>query len=162
MHLRRVLATRPALATAACTALFLLVAAPSAPADSSGPAIAPAPADAKETVTIDTKALMTTDGTVTVSGTYSCVDSVGPTFVSSSVGQKDSDIRYAIGGTMAVCDGEQHRWKNKSQPSPTTLKHGKADVEASIVELHPVDSLGGLPLPRFHAVEKQKITLSKK
>ncbi|MET9832271.1 DUF6299 family protein [Streptomyces sp. NPDC006385] len=156
MHMRRVLATRPALATAACAALILLVAAPSAPADSS------APEDLKETVTIDTTARMAADGIVTISGTYRCVDSTGPTFVSSSIGQESSTVRYAVGGTMAVCDGKQHRWENKSKPSPTTLKHGKAEVEATIVELYPVGGLGGLPLPRFHALEKKDITLSKK
>ncbi|MGW1951386.1 DUF6299 family protein [Streptomyces sp. NPDC001920] len=159
MHLRRVLATRPALATAACTALFLLVAAPSAPADSSAPEARVAP---KETVTIDDKALMSADGTVTVSGTYNCVDNIGPTFVSSSIGQSDSTVRHAIGGTMAVCDGKEHRWSNRSKPSPSTLKHGKADVEATVVELFPVGGLGGLPLPRFHALEKKGITLSKR
>ncbi|MGW6904386.1 DUF6299 family protein [Streptomyces sp. NPDC054940] len=143
---------RPALATAACAALLLLVAAPSAPADSS------ALADPEETVTVDSKGLMAADGTVTLSGTYRCVDSVGPVFVSSSVGQKSETVRYAIGGTSAVCDGKLHRWANKSKPSPTTLKHGKADVEATIVELHPV---GILPLPRFHAALKEDITLKK-
>ncbi|SDO96192.1 hypothetical protein SAMN04487981_11530 [Streptomyces sp. cf386] len=140
---------RPALATAACAALLLLVAAP---ADSS------ALADPEETVTVDSKGLMSADGTVTLSGTYRCVDSVGPVFVSSSVGQKSETVRYAIGGTSAVCDGKLHRWANKSKPSPTTLKHGKADVEATIVELHPV---GILPLPRFHAALKEDITLKK-
>lgn len=143
---------RPALATAACAALLLLVAAPSAPADSS------AIADNEETVTVDSKGLMAADGTVTLSGTYRCVDSVGPVFVSSSVGQRSETVRYAVGGTAAVCDGKLHRWENKSQPSPTTLKHGKVDVEATIVELHPV---GILPLPRFHALLKQDITLKK-
>ncbi|GAA4040962.1 DUF6299 family protein [Streptomyces shaanxiensis] len=142
---------RPALATAACAALLLLVAAPSAPADSS----APAP---EETVTVDSKGLMAADGTVTLSGTYRCVDSVGPVYVSSSIGQRSETVRYAIGGTEAVCDGKLHRWENESRPSPTTLKHGRADVEAAVVELHPV---GILPLPRFHALLKQEVTLKK-
>ena len=143
---------RPALATAACAALILLVAAPSAPADSS------ALADPKETVTIDSVGTMAADGTVTLSGTYRCVDSVGPVFVSSSIGQRSENYRYPIGGTSAVCDGKLHRWENTSRPSTTTLKNGKADVEAAIVELHPV---GILPLPRFHALLKEDITLSR-
>ncbi|TXS46562.1 hypothetical protein EAO75_28170 [Streptomyces sp. uw30] len=150
---------RPALATAAGAALLLLVAAPSAPADSDRTA------DVKEavteSVTVDAPAKMAADGTVTVSGTYTCVDSTGPTFVSSSIGREASANRYAIGGTLAVCDGKVHRWENKSKPSPSTLKHGKADVEATIVELRPVDGLGGLPLPHFHAVLKKSMTLSK-
>ncbi|MFI6013398.1 DUF6299 family protein [Streptomyces sp. NPDC051243] len=147
MHLR------PALATGAFAALLLLVAAPSAPANAAAPA-----ADPKETVTVDSTGRMSADGTVTLSGTYRCVDNEGPVFVSSSIGQKAGTVRYAIGGTAAVCDGKLHRWENESRPAPTTLKHGKADVEATIVELHPV---GILPLPRFHALSKEEISLSK-
>ncbi|MFE0250207.1 DUF6299 family protein [Streptomyces sp. NPDC059010] len=143
---------RPALATAACAALLLLVAAPSAPAHS-GAAAGP-----EEIVTIDNTGRMAADGTVTLSGTYRCVDSVGPVFVSSSISQRSETVRYAIGGTSAVCDGKLHRWENKSKSAATTLKSGKSDVEATIVELHPV---GILPLPRFHALLKENITLSK-
>ncbi|MFJ8629268.1 DUF6299 family protein [Streptomyces sp. NPDC093568] len=146
---------RPALATAVGAALLLLVAAPSAPADSD------AKAAPEETVTVDSKVPLAEDGTVTVSGTYTCRDSKGPTFVSASVGQQASANRYSIGGTLAECDGKKHRWQNKSLPSPATLEHGKADVEATIVELFPVEGLGGLPMPRFHAVAKKNITLSK-
>ncbi|KUM76201.1 MULTISPECIES: DUF6299 family protein [Streptomyces] len=145
-------ALRPALAAAAGAAMLLLAAAPSVHADSS------AAADPKETVTVDSIGRITSDGTVTLSGTYRCVDSTGLAFVSSSVGQKASNVRYGIGGTMAVCDGKVHRWENTSTYSPTTLKRGKANVEVSIVELQPV---GGLPLPRFHAVETQEVTLAK-
>ncbi|MFJ8536217.1 DUF6299 family protein [Streptomyces sp. NPDC093591] len=148
---------RPALATAAGAALLLLVAAPSAPADSA------ALADPKETVTIDDTGRIASDGTVTVSGTYRCADASGPAFVSSTVGQRSSDVRYGIGGTRAVCDGKLHSWENTGRPQTGTssapLKAGKAYVEATIVELHPV---GGLPLPRFHAVQdKQDIMLTK-
>ncbi len=146
---------RPALATATGAALLLLAAAPSALADSD------VTADPKETVTVDKTVRMATDGTVTVTGTYRCADSKGPVFVSASVGQKSSTTRYAIGGTLAVCDGKKHRWENKSGTSSATLKHGKADVEATVVELRPADDLGGLPLPHFHATSKKEITLTK-
>lgn len=146
---------RPALATAAGAVLLLLVGAPSALADSD------VTAETKESVTVDKKVRMAADGTVTVGGTYSCIDSTGPVFVSASVGQEASTTRYAIGGTLAVCDGKKHRWENKSKHSPAVLKHGKADVEATLMELRPVDDLGGLPLPHFHAVLKKDITLSK-
>ena len=148
---------RPALATAAGAALLLLVAAPSAPADSA------AVAGPKEMVTVDDTGRVAADGTVTLSGTYRCVDNTGPTFVSSTIGQRSSDLRFGIGGTLAVCDGKVHSWKNTGTPqtgqSLAPLQAGKAYVEATIVELHPV---GGLPLPRFHALQdKQEITLTK-
>ncbi|WP_369173048.1 DUF6299 family protein [Streptomyces sp. R28] len=148
---------RPALATAAGAVLLLLVAAPSAPADSA------AAADPKETVTIDGTGRIASDGTVTLSGTYRCADASGPAFVSSTIGQQASGVRHGIGGTLAVCDGKKHSWQNMGRPQTGTasapLEAGKAYVEATIVELHPV---GGLPLPRFHAVQdKQDITLTK-
>ncbi|MFC5213603.1 DUF6299 family protein [Streptomyces coerulescens] len=150
---------RPALATAVGAALFLLVAAPSAPADTDKST--EAEETVTESVTIDGPARMAADGNVTVSGTYRCVDSKGPTFVSSSIGQQATANRYAIGGTVAECDGKTHRWKNKSKPVPSTLEHGKAEVEATIVELRPTEGLGGLPLPHFHALAKKNLTLSK-
>ncbi|KUL23848.1 DUF6299 family protein [Streptomyces regalis] len=147
---------RPALATAAGAVLLLLVAAPSAPAASA----APTP---KETVTVDDTGRIAADGTVTLSGTYRCADTTGPAFVSSTIGQRSSGLRHGIGGTLAVCDGKEHSWKNTGKPytdsSSGPLEAGKAYVEATIVELHPV---GGLPLPRFHALQdKQDITLTK-
>ncbi|MFJ4365193.1 DUF6299 family protein [Streptomyces chartreusis] len=150
---------RPALATAVGAALLLLVAAPSAPADSDKST--EAEKAVTESVTVDAPARLAADGNVTVSGTYRCADTKGPTFVSSSIGQKDSTNRYAIGGTVAECDGKVHRWENKSKPAPSTLKRGKADVEATIVELRPMEGLGGLPLPHFHAALKKNVTLSK-
>ncbi|MFG1666948.1 DUF6299 family protein [Streptomyces sp. Y7] len=150
---------RPALATAVGAALFLLVAAPSAPADSDR--TTEAEETVTESVTVDGPARLAADGNVTVSGTYRCVDSKGPTFVSASIGQRSSSGRYAIGGTVAECDGKKHRWENKSKPAASTLKHGKADVEATIVELRPTEGLGGLPLPHFHALLKKNVALSK-
>ncbi|EGX58326.1 hypothetical protein SZN_18181 [Streptomyces zinciresistens K42] len=149
---------RTALATAAGTALLLL---PAAPLASAAPAAAPQNAPKKESVSVDKKVRMAADGTVTVSGTYRCTDSAGPVFVSASVGQKGSTTRYAIGGTLAVCDGKKHRWTNTGKPSPSTLTYGKADIEAAVVELRPAGVLGGLPLPHFHAVLKKSTTLAK-
>jgi hypothetical protein len=136
-------------AATGAAALLLLAAAPSAPA-AEGPA---------ETVTVDPTGRIASDGTITLSGTYRCSDSTGPVFVSSSVGQKKTpNVRHGIGGTLAVCDGKEHTWENSGKPTPDSIKSGAADVEATIVELHPV---GGLPLPRFHAIHRQDVTLKK-
>jgi uncharacterized protein DUF6299 len=151
----------PAALATAGAALLLLAAAPSA---SAAP---PAPAEPRETVTVDKKVSMAADGTVKLSGTYRCRDSVGPTFVSSNVGQSKNNtnslgsmtVSYSIGGTPAVCDGAVHRWENTGKHEPRTLKLGKAQVEATVVELRP---WGGLPLmPHFHAQLQKDVTLSK-
>ncbi|MFF3850317.1 DUF6299 family protein [Streptomyces sp. NPDC002328] len=141
---------RPALTAAVGAALLLLaVPAPSAAAD-------PAPAAAAETVTVDATGSLAADGTVTLTGTYRCLEGTGPVFVSSSLGQDPSSQSYGIGGTRAVCDGAEHRWANTGRPRPSSLKPGTARVEATLMELRPQ---GIVPLPHFHATHQQDVTL---
>ncbi|RZU24052.1 DUF6299 family protein [Streptomyces sp. BK239] len=140
---------RPAL-TAAVGAALLLLAVPAASAAD------PAPAPAAEAVTVDPAGGIAADGTVTLSGTYRCVNSTGPVFVASSIGQDSSTVRYGIGGSRAVCDGLEHRWVNTGKPMPGSLKAGTARVEATVLELRPQ---GLLPLPEFHATQQQDVTL---
>src|SRR5690606_22384036 len=80
----------------------------------------------------------------------------GPVFVSSSLHQSPSTVRYCIGGTRAVCDGLLHRWEDTGTVPVDTFTPGAADVEATLMELRPA---GGLPLPAFHAVQRHDITL---
>ena len=138
---------RSALGSAAGAALLLVSAAPAATA-SAGP---------YETVTVDPTGSIAPDGTVTLSGTYRCLGNSGPAFVSSSVSQGDSEVRHGIGGTRAVCDGTEHSWENSGKSSSDPLNPGPARVEATVMELSPQ---GGLPLPRFHAVQHQDVTLT--
>lgn len=137
---------------AATGAAFLLLAAPAAVAVSVGALSA-----SSETVTVDSTGHLASDGTVTLSGTYRCLSGTGPVLVSSSVSQGDPRIRYGIGGTAAVCDGAEHRWTNSEKRTSDTLEPGAAHVEATLMELSP--ALAGLPLPMFHAVQQQDITL---
>ncbi|WP_033308434.1 DUF6299 family protein [Streptomyces iakyrus] len=139
---------RPLLGTAAGAALLLLAGA--APATAS--ALAPT-----GSVTVDAVGRIAADGTVTLSGTYRCAGSSGPVFVGSSVSQGASTIRYGIGGTRAVCDGAEHRWVNSGRTGSSALVAGAAHVQATVVELR---SFGGLPLPVFHAVQDQDVTLT--
>lgn len=122
---------RPALALAAGAALFLL-AAPAVPAVAAPHTTA---ADLQESVTVDPKGRIAEDGTITLTGTYRCVGSTGPAFVSSSVLQTTSEssnspssatVIQGIGGTMAVCDGAEHRWENTSKPSPASSARARS------------------------------------
>ncbi|GAA5011220.1 DUF6299 family protein [Streptomyces siamensis] len=140
---------RHAVATAAGAALLLL-AAPSAPALS-----APAHSTPGDELTVDATGSVAADGTITLSGTYRCASSTGPVFVSSAVSQGDSEVQHGIGGTAAVCDGVQHRWTNSEKREPGTLVPGPAHVAATLMEL----SSGPLPLPIFHAILEQDITV---
>ncbi|MEU9136850.1 DUF6299 family protein [Streptomyces sp. NPDC048404] len=135
---------RQAVGVAAGATLLLLL-APSAVALS-------APSD---DVTVDPTGTVAADGTVTLSGTYRCTGSSGPVLVSSSVAQDDPQVNQGIGGTVALCDGAEHRWTNSEKRAPDTYKPGAAHVQATILEL----SASGLPLPSFHAIRDQDIKL---
>ncbi|MFE9923146.1 DUF6299 family protein [Streptomyces sp. NPDC005774] len=143
---------RPVLVRAAACAALLLAAAVAAP-----PAAA-APAPVHETVTVDSGGLIADDGTVTLSGTYRCLDASGPVLVGSSVHQGTAHTWYGVGGTLAVCDGETHEWENTGRVPSEALEAGTADVEATLIELRSVD---GLLLPVFHAVQQQEVTLAR-
>jgi hypothetical protein len=141
---------RPLLGAAAGVALLLLTGAGAAPATAS--VLAPT-----GSVTVDAVGRIAADGTVTVSGTYRCASSSGPVFVSSSLSQGASTARHGIGGTRAVCDGAEHRWVNTGRAAFGAFVAGAAHVEATVMELR---TFSGLPLPTFHAVRGQDITLT--
>lgn len=140
---------RPFLGAAAGAALLLLGTAAAAPS-------AAASAEPTESVTVDTKGRIASDGTVTLSGTYRCLDATGRVFIGSSVSQAEPTVHHGIGGTRAVCDGKVHRWENSGRVSSETLKAGRAHVEATVIELRP-SGIALLAVP--HAVERQDITL---
>ncbi|MFE3633298.1 DUF6299 family protein [Streptomyces cellostaticus] len=82
-------------------------------------------ADPTERLTVDSVGRIAADGTITLSGTYRCVGSSGPVFVSSSVTRTDPGVKYAVGGTSAVCDGADHRWSNSGKAGPRALGSGR-------------------------------------
>jgi hypothetical protein len=147
------MSVRPAALAAAAGAALLLLAAPAATAMAAPTATAPAAP--VETVTVDPTGRIAADGTITLSGTYRCTGGTGPVFVSSTVSQGGTSNQYGIGGTRAVCDGLQHRWTNTGRPS-RALEPGAAHVDATLMELRP---MGIIPLPSFHALNAQDVTL---
>ncbi|MFC7974065.1 DUF6299 family protein [Streptomyces cinereoruber] len=103
---------------------------------------------------VDAYGTVADDSTVTLSGTYRCLDdSAGPVFVSSTLVQGDRST--GIGGTRAVCDGHLHTWTNSSVVKDPAYRPGAARVEATLLQL----SGTGLPLPRFLATEKADVEL---
>ncbi|MFJ4471695.1 DUF6299 family protein [Streptomyces sp. NPDC089424] len=138
---------RPALGAAATVALALVAVAPATSAA----------AETKESITVDSAGRIGPDGSITLTGTYRCADATGPVFISSSLTQADPSVRYGIGGSRAVCDGKEHRWQNTGKPRNQVFKKGKAQVEATLMELR---MQGGLPLPDFHAAQQQGVMLA--
>ncbi|MGA5438139.1 DUF6299 family protein [Streptomyces griseoincarnatus] len=139
---------RPLLGTASCAAL-LLGAAAAAPSAAAAPPSAPA-----EYVTVDPEGRIASDGTVTLTGTYRCVAGTGLVYISSSVNQSTPNVNYGIGGSVAVCDGAEHRWQNSGKAPQNALKAGPAKVEATLLELR-----GSLIIPVPHAVSHPDVTL---
>ncbi|MER6124937.1 DUF6299 family protein [Streptomyces sp. NPDC001795] len=138
------MSVRQVFGVVACAAL-LLSAAPAAGALS----------DAGDQVTVDPTGRITADGTITLSGTYRCLRSGGLVFVSSAISQGDPSVHHGVGGTLAVCDGAEHRWTNQ-ETHQGAYTPGRAHIEATLMEL----SGSGLPLPHFHAVRQQYVTLT--
>jgi len=129
-------------------AALLLSAAPAAGALSASP----------DEVTVDPTGYLAPDGKLTLSGTYRCAGGTGgPVFVSSSISQGDHRVENGVGGTLAVCDGAQHRWTN-SGTHQGAYAPGPAHVEATLMELNG----SGLPLPRFRTVRQQDVTVTAK
>ncbi|MFD5324495.1 DUF6299 family protein [Streptomyces sp. NPDC127092] len=97
------------------------------------------------------------DGTVTLTGSYRCLDdSAGPVFVSSTLVQDDRSS--GIGGTRAVCDGQVHEWTNSAVVREPGYRPGEARVKATLMQLTAQGPLG-LPLPGFLAVKESAVTL---
>ncbi|MEU9997962.1 DUF6299 family protein [Streptomyces sp. NPDC050848] len=112
------------------------------------------PADA---LSVDAYGTVAADGTVTLSGTYRCLDdSAGPVFVSTTLVQKDRSA--GIGGTRAVCDGQVHDWSNSGVVKEPAYRTGAAQVKATLMQLTPSGPLG-VPMPGFLAVEEADVIL---
>ncbi|MEU0282632.1 DUF6299 family protein [Streptomyces sp. NPDC006195] len=108
-------------------------------------------------VSADTTATVSRDGTVTVSGTHRCSprSGPGPVFVSSTV--LSGEVRHGIGGTAARCDGAEHTWVNQEKPGGgKKLAPGRAEVEATLMQLN---TRTGLPLPIIVARDRHSIEL---
>ncbi|MFC9396249.1 DUF6299 family protein [Streptomyces sp. NPDC057027] len=120
-------------------------------------AVAPlAHAGGADGLTVDEYGTVAADSTVTVSGTYRCLDdSEGPVFVSSTL--KQGTRSTGIGGTRAVCDGHLHTWSNSAVVKEPVYQPGAAHVEASLVQLTAGPS--GLPLPGFLTKEQADVEL---
>ncbi|WP_175439090.1 DUF6299 family protein [Streptomyces vilmorinianum] len=108
-------------------------------------------------LSVDGHGTVAADGTVTLSGTYRCADdSAGPVFVSSTLLQEDRSA--GIGGTKAVCDGQEHAWTNSGVVKEPAYRTGEARVKATLMQLIPTGPMG-LPLPGFLATEDSDVTL---
>ncbi|MFE3093848.1 DUF6299 family protein [Streptomyces sp. NPDC059248] len=95
---------------------------------------APAP------LTVDSTARLAADGSVTLTGTYTCAPGSGPVLLDAEAFQGD---RHAdLEGSLAVCDGRIHTWSATGRPGSGSFGPGAARGEAVLMELSK-----GLPFP---------------
>ncbi|MFF5937494.1 DUF6299 family protein [Streptomyces sp. NPDC012508] len=114
-------------------------------------------AGSADDLSVDAYGTVAADGTVTVSGTYRCLDdSAGPVFVSSTLVQEDRSA--GIGGTRAVCDGQVRDWSNTAVVKEPGYRPGAARVKATLMQLTPSGPLG-VPMPGFLAAQDSDVIL---
>jgi hypothetical protein len=114
-------------------------------------------AEPSDMITVDPTGYIASNGTVTLSGTYRCSDDASPAVVYVGSHLEQDGNEAGIGGTVAECDGNEHRWSNHDQPFRDAFKPGSAKVQGTLLTF----SLDfGIPLPRFLSVEDQRITLA--
>ncbi|MFE0651740.1 DUF6299 family protein [Streptomyces sp. NPDC059534] len=107
-------------------------------------------------LSVDGFGLVAADSTVTLSGTYRCLDdSAGPVLVGSTLVQGSRSA--GIGGTRAVCDGRLHTWVNTSVVKDPAYQPGTAHVRATLMQLTTGET--GLPTPGFLATETSDVEL---
>ncbi|MFF5786968.1 DUF6299 family protein [Streptomyces sp. NPDC012693] len=113
-------------------------------------------AEGTDDLSVDGYGTLGADGTVTLSGSYRCLDdSEGPVFVGSTLVQGDRSA--GIGGTRAVCDGHLHEWINTSVVKEPAYRPGAARVQATLLQL--TAGRTGLPTPDFLAVAESPVDL---
>ncbi|MDI3405834.1 DUF6299 family protein [Streptomyces cavernicola] len=110
-------------------------------------------------MTVNTRAVIAADHTVTTSGTYRCTGStdLSPVYVTASVRQ--NNVSISGDSQEAVCDGEIHDWQLKATGfRDIHLKPGAATVQGHLVQLKPQSGL--IPLKTdFLAAADQQVEL---
>ncbi|MFI1585869.1 DUF6299 family protein [Embleya sp. NPDC020630] len=128
------------------------------------PAHAPAQPQARrlpvagDQVSLDPTVWVTADGTVTISGTYSCsADHTGTVLVGGNVNQ--AGLHFSVGGSDATCDGLTHDWRSSAR-SPLDFVPGPARGDATLLELLPGE--GVVPVvPNILAQNTRDVTITR-
>ncbi|MCP3820370.1 DUF6299 family protein [Streptomyces sp. A3M-1-3] len=119
-------------------------------------------AEPYDSVSVQQYGHLAADGLVTLSGTYRCINDSGsgPVFVATTL--KQNSASHSIGGSTAVCDGQEHPWTNTGKVDTRSTEGavyaaGAAQVEARLMSLRTAG--GWLPLPHFLAGQESPVTL---
>ncbi|MFE3199096.1 DUF6299 family protein [Embleya sp. NPDC059237] len=112
---------------------------------------------AGDQVSLDPTVWVAADGTVTVSGTYSCAaEHTGSVLVGGTVSQAGRN--FSVGGSAATCDGLTHDWHSSARP-PLDFVPGPARADATLLELLPGE--GVVPVvPNILAQSARDVTIT--
>ncbi|GHG77574.1 DUF6299 family protein [Streptomyces griseocarneus] len=128
-------------------------------ATGTAPEAAAAPVRPPNFLAIDRTGHIAPDGTITLTGTYRCAPlakPAGTVYIGSNIRQ--SGITSGIGGSIATCDGKEHRWRNDALPYRVTYRAGTARADGMLLQFK--KDKHGIPLPHFIAVASERdITL---
>lgn len=135
-------------AVAVAAGAVLLTVAPAATA-------AQAADEGFDQVTVEAGSI-TSDGELTLSGSYRCLSTGDSVRVAASI-ERGENVWYGMDSIPASCDGSWHQWASTKATEPGAYKPGPVRVKTSLVEFR---RSGFIPLPYAHAERIQEVVLT--
>ncbi|GAA3876038.1 DUF6299 family protein [Streptomyces lacrimifluminis] len=106
-------------------------------------------------VTVESGSI-SSDGELTLSGSYRCLSTGHSVRVAASI-ERGENVWYGMDSIPASCDGSWHQWSNTKATEPGAYKPGPVRVKTSLVEFR---RSGFIPMPTVHAEQVQAIVLT--
>ncbi|NEA65082.1 DUF6299 family protein [Streptomyces sp. SID12488] len=106
-------------------------------------------------VTVESGSI-TSDGELTLSGSYRCLNTGDSVRVAASI-ERGENVWYGMDSIPASCDGSWHQWSNTKATEPGAHEPGPVRVKTSLVEFR---RSGFIPLPTVHSEQVQEVVLT--
>ena len=136
-------------AAAVAAGALLLAVAPAASA-------AQAADEGFDQVTVESGSI-TSDGELTLSGSYRCLSTGGDSVRVAASIERGENVWHGMDSIPASCDGSWHQWSNTKATEPGAYEPGPARVKTSLVEFR---RSGFIPMPTVHAEQVQEVVLT--
>ena len=135
-------------AAAVAAGAVLLAVAPAATA-------AQAADEGFDQVTVESGSI-TSDGELTLSGSYRCLSTGDSVRVAASI-ERGENVWYGMDSIPASCDGSWHQWSNTKATEPGAYEPGPVRVKTSLVEFR---RSGFIPMPTVRSEQVQEVVLT--
>ncbi len=99
---------------------------------------------------------VTSDGELTLSGSYRCLSTGDSVRVAASI-ERGENVWYGMDSIPASCDGSWHQWSNTKATEPGAYKPGPVRVKTSLVEFR---RSGFIPMPTVRSEQVQQVVLT--